>query len=161
MTLITESQPATPYQPVQPMPKKSGCGCCLWGCFGFLVLSVIFLVGSYFGIRYASDWVLSDRSVTWIYQNYARDQIRTMLPPQWSDAEKNRVMAQADASLQEFLTLPPEQKALLKKEAMTALYYYSQSQVIPPEKIPNLTNFLNRQMENFQGRPANSPRLLQ
>ncbi len=143
------------------MQKKSGCGCCLWGCFILFIVAIISLVGGYFGLRYATNLILSDQAVTWAYQNIARDKIRQMLPPNWSEAEKDRVMAQADAGLQEFFTLPPEQKEVLKKEALIAIQYYSQGQIIPPEKIPNLQAFIERQIQGFEGRPANSPRLLQ
>lgn len=164
MTLNTPPQPYQQqpvYPQTPPMPKKSGCGCCLWGCFLMLILAVVFSIGGYFGIRYAADWMLSDQTVTWAYNNYGRQKIRSLLPPNMSEAEKNRIMSQADASLQDFFALSPEEKKVLKKEAMEAIFLYSQGQVIPPEKIPNLQKFIQKQMKAFEERPADSPNLLQ
>jgi len=143
------------------MQKKKGCGCCLWGCLGLGVIAIMMVVGGYFGVRYIGGWVMSDNAVVWVYQNYARTEIRKKLPPDWSEAQKDRVMNQADVSLKEYLALPPDQKKVIKQEAIIAMEYYSKGQVIPYDKIPNLKAFVEKQINAFQGLPAGSPRLLQ
>jgi len=125
------------------------------------VLLIITLVGGYFGLRYVGSWVMSDQAVVWVYENYARTEIRKKLPPDWSEAQKDRVMSQADVSVKEYIALPPEQKKVLKQEALVAFEYYSKGQVIPYDKIPNLKAFVEKQINAFQGLPENSPRLLQ
>ncbi len=143
------------------MPKKSGCGCCLWGCFGLIVLAILFLVGGYFGLRYSTDLMFSDTTVSFVYKNYGRKKIEEVLPANMTPAEKQRVLAQTDATLQEYLDLPSEAKSQMRKEAMIALKYYSQGQIIPYDQIPVLKAFIDKQMKDFEGRPADSPRLLQ
>jgi hypothetical protein len=49
----------------------------------------------------------------------------------------------------------------MKKEALIALYYYSQNQVIPPEKIPHLMKFIEMHVNEIQNGPAENPRLIQ
>jgi len=154
--------PAPTMTVPQAMPKKKGCGCCLWGCFGLGMVAILLIIGSYIGIRYATYFVLSDSAARWAYTSYARPKIMTMLPPNWSEAQKTQVMGQADQAFEEFLALPPEEKAEMKKEAVTALYYYSQNQMIPPEKIPHLQPFIEKQINRFQNLPpTNSPNLMQ
>ncbi len=141
-------------------PKKSGCGCWLWGCGTLFALLIVTVIGAVVALKFATDFVVSDRFVLWSYENIAKPKIEAMLPPTMSTAQKKRVLAQTDAALKEFIALPAEEKAEMKKEVLTALYYLSQDQVVPPEKIPHLAKFIDKYIQEFQ-EPADSPRLIQ
>jgi hypothetical protein len=143
------------------MQKKTGCGCCLTGCLAMIALSIVLIIAGYFGVRYSTNIIFSDRVVMWSYENIAKPKIEQMLPPTMTPAEKKRVLSETDATLKEFLALPPEEKSVLKKEGVTALYYLSQDQVIPPEKIPHLMQFIQKHVDRIQENPAESPRIMQ
>lgn len=147
-----------------PAKKSKGCSCCFVGCLFLVVLLIILLIGTYFGFRYSSDIIFSDSVVTWTYQNVARPKIEQMLPSNMSPAEKQTVLAQADQAMSDFATLSVEEKRVLRKEGLTALYYYSQNQIIPPEKIPHLIQFIEKEEKALRekGNTFNpTPRLTQ
>ncbi|MGH7831855.1 MAG: hypothetical protein ACREP8_16960 [Candidatus Binatia bacterium] len=160
MALSPQTTVQTPLQSTVP-PRKSGCGCWLWGCLTLVILAVLGSVGFALLLYFSPDILLSDTVIEWTYRNYGRPQIEAMLPHDMSAAEKKRILREADATLQDFLNLSNEQKERLKEEAMTALYYYSQNQVIPPEKIPNLIMFIETHIERFKYSPQDAPRLMQ
>jgi len=140
-----------------PAPRKRGCGC-FTGCLAFLGIVFIFLIGSGVALWYAFQNAgdISDKMVQWTYYNVARPQIIENLPPNLKESEKERILNTSDNAVNSYLTLPPQKKKVLLKEAFIAVYYYSQDQIIPPNQIPNLQKFIEEQVGVYQGRP---PRL--
>jgi hypothetical protein len=153
MTVPTPNPAPAPVAPqayAMPKKKSGGCGCCLLGCFGSIAVLIIALVAGYFVLRNSPDILLSDTVVQWTYTNYARPKIEQFLPTTMTPAEKQRALSIGDQSLKDYLALSDEQKSVLRKEAMTALTYYSQGQVIPHDKIPNLILFIKKQEQAYE-----------
>jgi len=160
MTPPLNSNP--PMQTMQVAPKKKGCGCCLWGCFGLGVVAVLFVIGAFLGLRMATDFVLSDGAAKWVYNNYGREAIKKALPENLTADQKDRVMQETDKTLDEFFALPPEEKSVLKQEAVEAYWLYERKQIIPPEKIAHLKPYLEKVLARYQSIPGlNIPSLPQ
>ena len=138
----------TPPPPLQKPPKKKGCGCFLSGCLGFfLILALIFAglgVATYYALQNAD---VADKAVLWTYKNVARPKIVELLPPHMPEAQKARTLKLADQAVQNYIELPADEKAILLKEATIASWYYSQDKVVPPNEIPNLTKFIEANLQ--------------
>lgn len=164
MTQAT-AQPPTQAPSAPEVPKKkTGCGCFLWGCFGTLFLLFLFTVGGGVTLWYGfkNFTTFTDPVILWSYQNIARPKIIETLPPNLSRQEKQRVMGSIDSGVQKYVDLTPGEKKVLLKELVLASYYYSQNQIIPPEKIPNLRKFIESHIQSHrqqmkQPRRNNSP----
>ncbi|MDX1386076.1 MAG: hypothetical protein R3257_00695 [bacterium] len=126
-----------------PTEKKKGCGCCLSGCLVFLGIFVIFTVGGTITFWYGmTNLSVPDPVVQWAYENVVRPKIVENLPPNVSPQQKKQILQAADFGVERYLNMPDSEKRAILKEAMIAGYYYSRNQVIPPEKIPNLMQFI-------------------
>lgn len=135
-------------------PKKKGCGCFLWGCFGTLGILFLFIFGGSISFWYGmKNFAVPDTVVLWTYEQVIRPKIEENLPPNYSAAEKERVLKTADFGVKRYLELPPGKKKALFKEALIATYYYSNQQVIPPEKIPNLRVFIEETVKSYKQGP--------
>lgn len=148
--MVSESS-AVPAPPIQNPPKKKGCGCFLTGCLGsLLVLALIFAglgVATYYAFRNAD---VADGVVLWTYKNVARPKIVELLPPNMSAAQKAQALKVADDTIQKYLELTPAEKSVLLKEAAVASWYLSQDKAVPPDKIPNLTKFIEGHVQGYQ-----------
>lgn len=145
-----------PNQPlgVAPAPKKSGCGCCLWGCFLTLFIAALIIVGGGVAFWYGMKTLaVPDTAILWTYEKVIRPKIEESFPPNMKPENKQKILKTADFGVKRYLELPADQKKIILKEAVTASYYYSQNQVIPPEKIPNLSKFIEETVEVYQQGP--------
>lgn len=139
---------------MDPAPKKSGCGCCLWGCFTILTVFCLVVIGGGIAFWYGmKNFTVPDTAVLWTYEKVIRPKIEETLPPNMDPAQRQQVLKTADFGLKRYLQLSPDQKNVILKEAVTASYYYSQNQVIPPEKIPNLSKFIEETVQVYKGGP--------
>jgi hypothetical protein len=145
-----------PNQPlaITPAPKKSGCGCCLWGCFATLLVAALMIVGGGMAFWYGMKTLaIPDTAVMWTYEKVIRPKIEETLPPNMNPAQRQQVLKTADFGVKRYMELSPDQKKIILKEALTASYYYSQQQVIPPEKIPNLSKFIQETVQVYKEGP--------
>lgn len=140
----------TGYPTTPPKPKKKGCGCFTCGCVGFIIL-IIFMIGGSVAFWYGmKNFAVPDTVIMWTYENVARPKILETLPPNMPESEKQQIMQAADFGVKRYLELPPSEKKILFKEAITASFYYSNNQVIPPDKIPHLSKFIAEIMKEYQ-----------
>lgn len=150
MTLEAGVQSPEVQQSIPPQ-KKKGCGCCLGGCLAGLVLFLLLTVGGSLAFWYGlTNFRVPDTAIMWTYENVVRPKIAENLPANLSPQQKEQVLEAADFGVKRYLTMPESQKRALLKEAMIASYYYSQNQVIPPDKIPNLLQFIQETQQAFQ-----------
>jgi len=142
MTQPAYQKSISPQTP--PTPKKSGCGCWLWGCMGTLLVLLLIAIGSgvtfWYGMKHFVD--AADPVVLWTYRNMIRPEVVEKMPPNMPAEEKNRILDMMDSGVEKYTDLTTEEKGVLLKEAITAAYYLSQDQIVPPEKIPNLSEFI-------------------
>jgi hypothetical protein len=140
--------------PPTTTPKKSGCGCCLWGCFATLLVFILIVVGGGFAFWYGmKNLTVPDQVVMLAYEKVIRPKIEESFPPNMKPETRQQILKTADFGVKRYMELSPEQKKIILKEAVTASYYYSQQQVIPPEKIPNLSKFIEETVQAYQGGP--------
>lgn len=144
----------TPGSTVPATPKKKGCGCCLGGCLTSLFIFFLLTVGTgvffWYGMK---NLTIPDPAVLWIYENAVRPQIEKSLPPNLNPNQKRQILKTADFGVRRYLQLTPARKKAILKEAVIASYYYSNQQIIPPEKIPNLNAFIQETVEAYQQGP--------
>ncbi|MFO1463510.1 MAG: hypothetical protein U1F66_07005 [bacterium] len=141
----------TPYSPTpgqtpyQPMPRKQG-GCCGCGCFSGCLAVILLIVGLgvgfwYFVIHDARYVQHSDTLIVWTYRNVVRPKIIESFSAGKTEAERQHFLQMTDGAVDKYVSLPPEEKQAILGEAATALWYLWTQQVLPPEKIPHLTQF--------------------
>jgi len=133
---------ATPATPV----KKSGCGCCgcLVGCLAVILIPIIALVVLYFTVDFGK---MGDRAADWTYHSVIRPQI---LEPSLKDLKpEDRAMALDifDSYVDAYEKLPDVQRKQIREELWNYVYYQSQQQPVPPEKVVHLNQFIQNQME--------------
>ena len=144
----------TGYATAPTQPKKKGCGCFTCGCFGFIFIIVFMIVGSvafWYGMK---SFTVPDAFIVWTYENVARPKIMKTLPPNMSAREKQQVMQAADFGVKRYLELPSDEKKVMFKEAITASFYLSNDQVVPPDKIPHLMKFIEGIQQEYRAPPG-------
>lgn len=147
---VNYAPPITGEAPTQPK-KKGGCGCCLGGCLTTLAIVVILLIGGGAALWYGmKSFTIPDQAVVWTYQNLIRPKIIEVLPPSFNAQQKQQVLQAADFGLERYLKLSSSEKRALGKEMLIAIYYFSQDKVIPPDEIPNLTQFVEETQRAYE-----------
>jgi hypothetical protein len=124
---------------------------------GTLLVSLLIVIGSgvavWYGLRNFAE--TADPLVLWTYQNVIRPKVLEQLPPNLPAQEKQEVLDLMDSGVQKYLALTAEEKKSILKEGLIAAYYFSQHQIVPPEKIPHLSAFIKEHIK--KPLPAKNP----
>ena len=157
---MTDLPRSTAESGISPSPrKKNGCTYWITGCFSVLLLLSLLTLGGLAGFWYAlkSAGPFSDKILIFSYQHLARPKIASQIPDNWTEEKKQRFLAMADTTLQDYLALPEAEKRLLLNEALTAAYALAQNKVMPPGTLKHLLPFIESHWENFQESSDASP----
>jgi hypothetical protein len=140
---------APPVGQAPSQPTKSGCGCCgcLAGCFALILIPPILFLILYFTVDLGK---VGDQTMIWSYYNVVRPRIIEPAMKNASEEEKKRTLLVMDHYVQAYQTLPDAERKLVRQEAFTYLYYQSQNQQPPPEKVAHLNKFIQDQIKTLQ-----------
>jgi hypothetical protein len=129
-----------------PQTKKSGCGCCgcLAGCLAVILLPIIAMMVLYFTVDFGK---VGDSSLVWSYRHVVRPQI---LEPSLKDlkpTDKAMALDIFDSYVDAYEKLPDVERKQIREELWNYVYYQSQDQPVPPEKVMHFNRFIQDQME--------------
>src|SRR4030095_8830446 len=130
-------------------PTKSGCGCCgcLFGCLAVLLIPPLILLILYFTVDVGK---FGDQAMVWTYYNVVRPRVIEPAMKNTTDTQKQQALAVMDHYVEAYQKLPDAERKLIRQEAMTYLYYESQNQKAPPEKVQHLNQFIQSQIQILQ-----------
>ena len=138
--------PPPPMATPAPQTTKSSCGCCgcLGGCFAVILIPIIALIVFYFTVDFGK---VGDSTLVWSYRNVIRPQI---LEPSLKDLkpeEKAMTLDIFDSYVAAYEKLPDQERKQIREELWNYMYYQSQNQPVPPDKVMHLNRFIQTQME--------------
>lgn len=134
-------------------PKKSGCGCCgcLFGCLVAFLIPIGILLGIYFTVDFSS---MTDQVIDISYRQIFRPKIIETSLSNLKPSEKQAALQLADQFFQDYMTLPKEEKKLIREEILTYIYYDLQNKKVSPDQIPHLNKFIEDEAKKMQNHPA-------